>query len=276
MRLGLLSLLSLSLLASSLGCGDDTQNPGGGGSGGSGGAPIGAGGVGGAGGAPNCPVLDADTVANLTFGSQDFVQLQPNQSTDLEVGILECCYVLTPVDACINWSIDPPDNVIIAPDTGFLLVDANAVPGSEYTITADVGPGQRTLQTTLYVYSPEANPLVGLRHEIAQLPCGGGAELPPEVPIAELAFWADGTFQVTWMPFELYVDYWGTYEFDYDAISASGSITLTVTGGNYIPPDVDGAGTFDVDANGDLVLHDIWLGTPQDGVASAQCGHRFE
>ena len=39
--------------------------------------------------------------------------------------------------------------------------------------------------------------------------------------------------------------------------------------------DVEGVGTFTVEGN-QLVLQDMWLGSPQDAVKPANCGHRFE
>jgi hypothetical protein len=54
-------------------------------------------------------------------------------------------------------------------------------------------------------------------------------------------------------------------------------LSMTVTGGNYVPPDVDGEGTASVDPQtGELVLTDMWLGTPSEGTATTACGHRFE
>jgi hypothetical protein len=51
--------------------------------------------------------------------------------------------------------------------------------------------------------------------------------------IREVVFRKDGSFDVTWYPFERYVDYWGNYALD----SATGDLTITPTGGNAIPSD---------------------------------------
>ena len=99
----------------------------------------------------------------------------------------------------------------------------------------------------------------------------GGAERTPESPIYELWFAADHQVRVTWMPFELYVDYWGTYTYDLD----TGAFSIDVEGGNYVPTDIDGDGTFSIDADGKLQLHDIWLGTPRDSAVAPACGHLF-
>jgi hypothetical protein len=76
---------------------------------------------------------------------------------------------------------------------------------------------------------------------------------------------------VTWVPFESYKDYWGTYTFDL----AQGTLELTITGGNTIPEDVDGEGRFARDATGALILTDLWLGTPSLERDPPNCGHRF-
>ncbi len=96
-------------------------------------------------------------------------------------------------------------------------------------------------------------------------------EILPETPIGELIFEADGTFSVTWTPFEVYRDYWGDYSFDL----ASGRIDLAIRGGNYIPIDARlQGGRFSIE-NSRLRLDGIWLGSPLDGPLTGRCGHVF-
>jgi hypothetical protein len=92
-----------------------------------------------------------------------------------------------------------------------------------------------------------------------------------EWTIKELRFKADGEFSVTWEPFEVYKDYWGTYAHEI----GQGTLDLVVTGGNYVPNDVDGSGSLLLDEEGRLVLRDLWLGSRFEGTAPANCGHRF-
>jgi hypothetical protein len=101
--------------------------------------------------------------------------------------------------------------------------------------------------------------------------CGRGTEIIPEELIGELRFGADGTFAVTWMPFEIYVDYRGTYAYDL----TWGTLDLVVEGGSYVPDDVDGSGSFSVDEEGRLILRDMWLGSPRGVTDPPDCGHRF-
>jgi hypothetical protein len=176
-----------------------------------------------------------------------------------------------PVAASVTWSIAPADGADIDPTTGMLTIDPGTPSGSVFAVRADVERGRYVVETQVHVYTPEANPLIGYWREEAQLTCDSGTEVVPEETIEELIFFADGTFTVTWFPFESYKDYWGTYTFDL----AQRTLELTVTGGNTIPPDVDGQGRFALDTPGQLLLTDLWLGTPVSGRGPANCGHRF-
>lgn len=120
------------------------------------------------------------------------------------------------------------------------------------------------------VVPPPTSPIVGTWREAAQIECGSGREVPPDEPIQELRFFADGKVDVTWMPFETYVDYWGTYR-----LAEDGSIELDITGGNYVPEDIDGQGRYVLDQEGQLILEELWLGSPMVGAQTVNCGHRF-
>ena len=66
--------------------------------------------------------------------------------------------------------------------------------------------------------------------------------------------------------------YWGTYSID----SATNRIVLRPEGGNHLPADFDGEGTFDVDRDGGLILRGVWLGTPRNESVMTGTGHWFE
>jgi len=155
--------------------------------------------------------------------------------------------------------------------TGVFTVAAGTLSGTKYTVTADVESGRKVLTVDVFVWTKEANPLVGTWHEEARIACGTGAEETPTDPIRELLFYASGVFNVTWTPFEVYVDYWGQYTFDREA----GTISFIPDGGNYVPEDIDGEGTFVIDEQDRLMLRDVWLGTSQEGSGPAACGHVF-
>jgi hypothetical protein len=219
---------------------------------------------------PDAPVLVDGAVAGIG--------LQPGNTTVLALGTIdyESCGPLgfacfTPVPVSARWSLSADTGGHIDPTSGRLTIDPAAPAGVTFTARAAVADGRRTIERQIYIWTPEANPLIGFWREAAQLNCDTADETAPEHPVQELAFMPDGTFTVTWMPFESYRDYWGAYTFDLEA----GTLELVVTGGNTIPDDVDGAGAFAFDPNGRLILREIWLGTPTGGVAPAACGHIF-
>jgi hypothetical protein len=215
--------------------------------------------------------IDRLTVSGLLPGEAG--QMRPGQSFTLVLGVVECCYFFEPVPVRATWSVSPTEGADVDPVTGVLTIDPTTPSGTVFTVTADVEDGRRLVTVEVYVYTPEANPLVGFWQEAAQLACDTGAEFVPEVPIGELVFEADGTFSVTWVPFEIYKDYWGTYVFDL----AQATLELTVDGGNHVPSDLDLSGSFRFDDQGRLLLTDIWLGEPGSAAAAGEraCGHRF-
>jgi hypothetical protein len=207
----------------------------------------------------------------------DAIDMQPGDTTKLVLGVFDyevCgtgfrCFV--PVAADATWSVTPADGARIDPDTGILSIDASTSSGSVFTVQAEIEGGRHVVATRVKIFTPETNPLIGYWSEVAQLACDSGVEVAPAKAIAELIFDPDGSFAVTWVPFESYKDYWGTYTFDL----AQGTLELTITGGNTIPEDVDGEGRFARDATGALILTDLWLGTPSLERGPPNCGHRF-
>jgi hypothetical protein len=219
----------------------------------------------------NRGTLDEETLKDLRLSFDQNVQLQPGETHAFSLGVVECCYFFTPVEASATWSVEPAEGASIDPNTGVFTVAPETPAGTVFTVSADVENGRRVVSVEVHVFTPEANPFVGHWGEEAQFVCDSEEEVPPEEPIRELAFQADGTFSVTWMPFEVYEDYWGTYEYDL----VEGTLDLVVSGGNYVPDDVDGSGSFSFDEQGRLVLPDIWLGSRHGGTAPTNCGHRF-
>ena len=127
------------------------------------------------------------------------------------------------------------------------------------------------LSATVTVYTPETNPLVGTWRERAALPCESEkGEIPGE--INELIFNADGTFSLTWYPFEVYRDYWGTYTYD----ALTGRLVMTINGGNYVPQTVDLDGTAAVQDDGSIRLDGMYFGPPSGsdhGPVEPTCGY---
>jgi hypothetical protein len=211
-----------------------------------------------------------DTVPVRDLGG--LMQMQPGESRQLVVGTVECCYVFVPGEVDVIWTVSPIEGVTIS-DRGLLTVSADVPDGTIFTVAANRDPVGPSASLRVHVYTPEAQPLVGLWHEEAQIACGTAEVVAPETRIGELRFGADGTFSVTWHPFEIFVDYWGMYEADREA----GTLTLVIEGSmGPTPEDFDGEGRFEVRDDGSLALEGIWLGTPPGReAATPACGHVF-
>jgi hypothetical protein len=211
-----------------------------------------------------------DTVPVRDLGG--YLEMRPGEQWRLVVGSVECCYVFVPRELDAIWTVSPVDGVTVD-DRGLLTVDTSVPDGTVFTVTANRDPVGPAASLRVHVYTPEARPLVGLWRETARIACGAGSETAPETKIGELRFGADGTFSVTWHPFEIFVDYWGTYEADRE----TGELTLTVTSGMApTPEDFDGEGRFEVRDDGSLALEGIWLGSsPYRDASMPGCGHVF-
>jgi hypothetical protein len=215
--------------------------------------------------------LDEDTLNRLRLSMSPTLQMQPGETREFLLGVVECCYVFEPVEARAIWSVEPTIGATIDPQSGAFSVDPTTPSGSVFTVSADVENGRRVVSIEVHVFTPAQNPLVGNWMEEVRFACGSGEEVIPEERIGELSFRADGSFSVTWQPFEIYRDYWGTYSYDL----ARGTLDLVVAGGNYVPKDIDGGGQFSLDDEGQLILSDLWLGSHRGGEIFAGCGHRF-
>ncbi|MEW5872484.1 MAG: hypothetical protein AB1894_24695 [Chloroflexota bacterium] len=214
--------------------------------------------------------LDQGTLERLVISDGQGGQAQPGDRLELRLGTNECCYYFEPVDVRARWSVEPAQGASIEPRTGVLIIQPNVADGTTYTVTADVENGRRFVTTTLRVYTPAANPLVGTWHEASQIDCTTGELSPAQDGLRELVFKASGEFLATFTPFEIYHDYWGSYTYDLQ----QGTLSLEVASGNFIPTGLDLQGCFEIASEGSLWLRDIWLGR-RDPAAVPGCGHVF-
>jgi len=88
-------------------------------------------------------------------------------------------------------------------------------------------------------------------------------------PVRELEFRPENRFSVTFLPFETYRDYWGTYAWASD----TGRLRLTVEGGNFVPSNLDLEGEAAL-KDGRLRLKDVFLGS-RDGAPRSGCTYLF-
>jgi hypothetical protein len=191
----------------------------------------------------------------------------PGQKHKFSLLKTECCVFWKEVKARVTWSVEPSTGAHIDPITGDFQVDKSTPPGSVFEIKANVEDGRRILSLKVYVYTPATHTLGGIWEQRAEIACKTGEVRTAKRPIRELEFYADGTFSVTWAPFETYIDYWGTYSYD----RKKGKIKFTVEGGNHIPSGIDGEGILKL-KDGDLILKEVWLGAGDEGHKGDACG----
>ncbi len=169
-----------------------------------------------------------------------------------------------PASCVKGWSLSDPalarlkgDQLTIAPD---------APVGTSLTVSATAA-GQ-SVSLVLKIEAQGAASLVGYWSEIGSADCPTG-----DPALAELRFKGDGSFTVTWTPFETYVDYHGTYSFD----PASGALTLVGEPVNFMPDDTDLSGQARITPEGVLELTGIFFGAPRGGQPGPRdCGLRFK
>ena len=216
--------------------------------------------------------LDEELLNSLSLYSNPLRKVAQNGSVQIQLGALGPGGV-DPVPACVEWSVIPEAAASID-ETGLLRVAPDAQPGLNLTVEADIENGREVIATDVTVYVPSDAPIVGSYHEVSWIECAGGATVDSQQPIGEVIFYETGDFWVTWTPFELYVDYWGTWTWD----DATSTVTMNQEGGNYVPEDLDLEGTVTIVEDPDgIVLEAMWLGTPPDADPPiTECGHVLE
>lgn len=199
------------------------------------------------------------------------LQVAAGQQLQLRLGQTQCCVFTEPIEARLRWSMEEQEGVSLNPLTGLLQVDDSVPDGARVQVHAATFLGGREFSGEIVIYQPETNRLVGTWREVAQLGCQGGQKVPVQDHIREFVLQADGSFQVTWFPFEAYVDYVGEY-----SASDGGSIELVPRKVNYLPSTFDGTGLYHFDEQDRLILTNIYLGDPPNGAVDNGCGHVFE
>lgn len=164
--------------------------------------------------------------------------------------------MIVPVPATCLQDVAITGPARLGPDGRTVLIDADAASGAAVQVQGRVG--EASLSGRVLVYLEEALPLVGRWAQPEAACAAAGAE-----PVRELIFHPDGTFSLTWTPFEIYKDYWGTYAFE------DGRLQLSTEGGNHIPEDAAFAGPADI-AGGALRLAPGLFGSPRQGIACAE------
>lgn len=86
---------------------------------------------------------------------------------------------LFPLKATVVWSITPAVQGITIDAAGKITVAANVKHGTTATVHANVAWGKRLLETKIYAFRPDENPLVGRWKIDSNIACGEANELKP-------------------------------------------------------------------------------------------------
>lgn len=221
--------------------------------------------------------LDADTLARLRLGSFYDTQLQPGASKQFQLVIPVGYAPDIKVPACVTWEVKPAGKGAAIDEQGLFTVDGKTAAGAKFTVIAHIEDGRAERETTVYIYTPQTQPLVGLWKQAEQYDCGSGERVYAQ-PIGELEFRAVGWFSVTWQPFETYRDYWG----DYSSETAKQTLSLKITGSNFAPKDFHGDGSYRLIDDRTLELRGVFLGSRNQSSESTansrvpQCRYIFK
>lgn len=181
------------------------------------------------------------------------------------------------IPACATWKVTPEGKGATISSSGLLQIDSDVPAGAKFVVTADIENGRAQRQIVAVVYTDAAQPLVGLWRQQSRSGCVAFSEMIVVEPINELEFRADGTFSVTWTPFETYRDYWGSYQADL----AKRSLLLKINQGNYVPANFRGQGSYKLKDKSTLELEGIYLGdqrnykTPPKTKINRNCRYIF-
>ncbi len=210
---------------------------------------------------PDMPLLVAPGEYELRPGAVDTVRVFASTHPGAFSPLPEGCRP--------EWSLPDGGPASVDARLGVLRVAADAPDGAAFPLLARVAG--REVRTVVRVVDPVRSPLVGAWAQVGRTPCGAaGTGSAAGDTIRELRFRRDGRFSVTWLPFESYTDYWGTYRHD----AGSGRLVLEVEGGNFVPAELDVDGRAEVRAGGELLLSEMWLGSRTPG-GEPSCGLRF-
>jgi len=172
---------------------------------------------------------------------------------------------------CLNdVTIMPKSLATLSSDTSYITISDTANDADYIVISAKIDG--KDISGRARVTIPSLHPLAGIWHEVQVANCPLLPEGQTKDSIQELIFRADGTFSVTWQPFESYHDYAGTYTYR----TQTRDLVLDVTGGNYVPSDLVLTGKGQLTDTGTLRVTGINFGTSKSGSRhNTDCGTEF-
>ena len=164
-----------------------------------------------------------------------------------------------PLRCTSAWSVTGPG--ALSSDRRSVTIAPDAPAGS--TVTVRFTHNGKPVEARFKVVGKDETVLTGRYSQRSLEGCSA------HEPVRELEFKPESRFSVTFLPFETYQDYWGTYSFD----PATKRLRLTVEGGNFVPPNLDPEGEAEL-TEGGLRLKDMFLGS-REGERQSGCTYLF-
>lgn len=158
-----------------------------------------------------------------------------------------------------GWSISGPGS--LSADRTSVTIAADAPVGA--IVAVSFRHSDKPVEARFRVVAKDEIVLTGRRSQRSLEGCTA------HEPVRELEFRPENRFSVTFLPFETYQDYWGTYSFD----PLTKRLHLKVEGGNFVPPNLDLEGEAEL-VEGRLRLKGLFLGS-RDGAPQSGCTYVF-
>lgn len=172
--------------------------------------------------------------------------------------------IRVPLKCFSRWSTSDPA-VTVEAERGKIVIAPDATPGRDVEITGTIG--ERTVRTRFRIAPAEGPVLTGFWSQ-ESVDCHGPV---PRDSLRELRFNSDGRFAVTFVPFEVRQDYWGSVEFD----PAAGRIGFAVERGNTVPADLMLKGQARVEGDNQLLIDGVYFGGLDVPPPAGGCSYVF-
>lgn len=218
------------------------------------------------------PVQDDEEPTCDSYGQDDSLSIgiviapgRPGGELDLHANEALHGMVAVPLKCFTRWSSSDPA-VTVAAERGKVVIGRDATPGRDVEIAGTLG--DRTVRARFRIAPAEGPVLTGFWSQ-ASVDCHGPV---PNQPLRELRFNSDGRFAVTFVPFEVRQDYWGTVEFD----PAAGRIGFAVERGNTVPGDLMLKGQARVEGDNQLLIDGVYFGGLDAGPPAGGCSYVFQ
>lgn len=169
-----------------------------------------------------------------------------------------------PLKCFTRWESSDPAVTVDALGKRIVL-GPEATPGRDIEIAGTIG--DRTVRTRFRIAPADGPVLTGFWSQ-ESVDCQGPT---PRDPLRELRFSSDGKFAVTFVPFEVRQDYWGSVMFD----AAAARIGFAVERGNTVPPHLMLKGRARVGDDNRLVLDGVYFGGLDAAPPAGGCSYVF-